>query len=96
MEVNFINCKNSESWKRKKNEKQWASWSMKSSATNGGNSERGVCATVEDSECQREPALYSELENVFSERSNSVFWDIIWTVIDDINIALQSKKMSLV
>jgi hypothetical protein len=25
-----------------------------------------------------------------------VFWDIIWTVIDDINIALQSKKMSLV
>jgi hypothetical protein len=47
---------------------------------------------VEDSECERKPASYSELGNVFSERSNSVFWDKIWTIINNFNAAMQIKK----
>jgi hypothetical protein len=39
-----------------------------------------VRATVEDGECEREPASYSELGNAFSERSDCVFWDNILTI----------------
>jgi hypothetical protein len=51
-----------------------------------------VCAIVEDSRYGRKPALYSELGNAFSERSDSASWDKIWTIIDDINAAMQIKK----
>jgi hypothetical protein len=36
-----------------------------------------VCMTVEDCECERKATSYSDLENVFSECCNSVFWDNI-------------------
>jgi hypothetical protein len=60
---------------------------------------RVVCVCVCD--CGRQwmwekSASYSELENVFSERNDSVFWDKILMIIDGINVALQSKTTSLV
>jgi hypothetical protein len=67
----------------------------KSSATSDGSSECVVCAraTVEDSECVRKSASCGELANAFSD---CVFWDNLLTFVDDITVALQCDKMSLV
>jgi hypothetical protein len=63
--------------KKQKNAKQRTSWLTKSSATNGGNPESGVCATAEDGECERKSASYGELEDTLPERSDGNSGEIV-------------------
>lgn len=46
MGVNFVNCENSVGGEGGKKVKQWALWLVKSSETNDGSADSGVCETL--------------------------------------------------